>query len=67
MAQTTYTSTTVTLATRRLAYEKLVIMLQHLDALNLNLQGVVLNANNTVTVTLSGPIPADLLSNLRLD
>lgn len=65
MAQTSYTSTTViTLANRAAAYERAARMLQHLDALNLNLVSIVVNADKTVTVTLNNPVPADQLSHL---
>lgn len=57
MAQTTYTTThAVTLATRAIAYERLATFLLHCDAYNINLVSIVRNADNTITITGSGPI-----------
>jgi len=63
MAQTSYTTThAVTLATRARAYQLLAEFLLHCDAYNINVISIVRNADNTITITASGPIPiaADL-------
>lgn len=60
MPNTTYTTRrSVTLATRAQAYDKLAEILQHLDALNLNLVSIVRNADNTISITVNNPIRAD--------
>lgn len=65
MAQTTYTSTTVvTLATRAEAYNRAARLLLHLDALNLNLVSIIVNADHTVSFTLNNPISAEQLDHL---
>lgn len=65
MANTTYTSATVVnLGTRQLAYMRLCRILLHLDQLNLNLLDIVLNGDNTVSITLNNPIPAGVLAHL---
>lgn len=65
MAQTTYTTTTaVTLATRRIAYQRIAELFMHLDAFNLNVLAIVLNADHTVSITLNNPLPAGQLQHL---
>lgn len=67
MAQFAYTSqVSVTLATRRAAYERLALMLVHLDGLGINLVSIVRNADNTITITTNQAIPAEQLDHLGL-
>lgn len=49
----------VTPATKRAAYAFLVDMIIHLPNLGVDLTSVILNADHTVSVTLTGPIRAD--------
>lgn len=67
MAQTTYVSkVAVTMQTRAIAYERLSLLLQHLEPLNLNLVSVVRRADNFVEVTLNNPLPANQIDHLGL-
>lgn len=53
-----YTTTTDARVNRALAYERLATMFQHLDALNVNVTAIVLNADGTVSVTTNAAISA---------
>lgn len=66
MAQTSYTSPVITAGTRRVAYERLALLLTHLDALNINLVSIVRNADNTITVTVASAVPPEQLIHLGL-
>lgn len=67
MAATLYRSQqAVTLQTRRAAYQLVNLMLDHLDALNLNLLKIELVAGNFVEVTLSNPMPVEQIDHLKL-
>lgn len=58
MAQTSYTTTVAaTLANRAEFYQRIAWFLLHCDAYNINVISIVRNADNTVTITASGPIP----------
>jgi hypothetical protein len=67
MAQTTYTSTqAVSLSTRAAAYDRLAQFLQHCDGWNINVLSIVLNADNTVSITVSKAVPAQYGADLQL-
>jgi hypothetical protein len=58
MAQTTYVSkVAVSLATREIAYAKLMHFLGHLHGWDLNLLSIVRRPDNFIEVTLNNPIP----------
>lgn len=46
-----------TLNKRRIAYERLASLLQHLHNLNINLLSLVRNPDTTVTITTNNPLP----------
>ena len=76
MAATTYTTTAaVTLGTLSQAYRTLALIFDHLalikDQLGVNIviTAIVLNANNTVSMTFNNPLPnaaADQLAHLGI-
>lgn len=66
MAQTSYTTARVTAQTRLKAYEKLSNAIQHIPYLGVDLVSVVVNADNSITVTLTGPINAEQREHLGL-
>jgi hypothetical protein len=55
-----------TLAAKRIAYERLVTLIQHLEAFDVDLVALSLNADRTVSVTLTGPIPLAQLEHVGL-
>lgn len=66
--QTTYTSTRpVTLATRQAAYDRVILLCEHLDHLGINLVSIIVNADRTVSVTLDDVLPPEQLSHLGVD
>lgn len=61
MAQTTYTRVLpdLTRATRKMAYEKLSLLLSHLPAYDIDLLSITVDGpTKTLTVTLTDPIPS---------
>ena len=70
MATVIYTSIqAVTLATRDIAYQKLATLMEHLDHGfdgAIDLVSVTVNADHTITVVLTGPLPAAQLTHLGL-
>ena len=70
MAIATYNSKgPVTLATRDLAYEKLALLMDHLDhafGRQIDLVSVTVNPDHTITVVLTGPLPAGQVDHLGL-
>lgn len=61
-----YTTPRITAQTKRRAYELLASLLDHLPNLGIDLVSIVRNADNSVTITLTNPIPADRLDHLGL-
>lgn len=60
MAQVTYASkVAVTQANKRIAYEYLVTLINHLPAFGVDLLSVQVNADKTISITLTGPLPDD--------
>ena len=68
MALTTYRSQVAitTLNLRKIAYQKLVILIDHLHPFNLNLLRVELMPDNFVEVDLNNPLPVDQIDHLGL-
>ena len=70
MANVTYNSKhAVTLATRDLAYQLLALLMDHLDHAwsgSINLVSITVNADHTVTVVLTGALPAEQVDHLGL-
>jgi hypothetical protein len=63
----TYTSTaTVTQANKHIAYERLYTLLCHLESFGVDLLSVVVNGDKTVSITLTGAVPADQLAHVGL-
>lgn len=56
MAQASHISPRITAATRRRAYLALGELLDHIPGLGVDLVSIVRNADNTVTITFTGPI-----------
>lgn len=64
---TIYTSIhSVTQANKHKAYEKLVVLVQHLTAFGVDLIALSLTQDNKVSVTLTGDLPAEQLEHLGL-
>lgn len=67
MADTTYTpSRQITAQTRVRAYQLLADLLVHLPQLGVDLVSIVRNQDNTVSITLTGPVTASQLEHLGL-
>lgn len=66
MAQVSYTTPRITLQTRKRAYELLGSLCEHLPNLGVDLVSIVRNADNTVTITLTGPLDAEQREHLGL-
>jgi hypothetical protein len=68
MAATAYTSknAVTTQAGKRLAYEKIISLINHLEAFGVDLTALSLNADKTISVTLTGPLPPAQLDHLGL-
>lgn len=68
MAQTVYRSkVAVTMANRSAAYDKVALLMEHLDVLGLNLVSLTRDANNFIVVTLNAPLPAEQVDHLGLE
>jgi hypothetical protein len=67
VAQTVYTPPYIaTLGNRAVFYERIALMLRHLDALDINLVSIVRNGNSTVTITVDKPIADEQLAHLGI-
>lgn len=55
----TYTTPRVTVGTRKRAYELLADLFAHLPNLGVDIVSVVRNSDNSITITLTGPLSAD--------
>lgn len=67
MATTIYTTPRVTAQTRKRAYTLLGLLLDHIPYYQgIDIVSIVRNADNSVTITLTNPIPADQLEHLGL-
>lgn len=66
MAQTSYTTQVITAQTRRAAYQRLGLLCDHIPNLGVDLVSIVRNGDNSVTITLTGPLPTEQLEHLGL-
>ena len=67
MAVTTYTTPRITAQTRREAYGRFAALLVHIPYFTgVDIVSIVRNEDNSVTITLTNPIPADQLEHLGL-
>ena len=73
MANVTYTTQVITAQTRRAAYQRLASLCEHIPYLkeegtggNINLVSIVRNADNSISITLTGPISAEQREHLGL-
>lgn len=67
MANVVYTSqVAVNAQNKRRAYELLCVLISHLPSFGVDLVALSLNADRTVSVTLTGPVPADQLDHVGL-
>jgi hypothetical protein len=66
VAQASYTTARITAQTRKRAYELLGDLCNHLPGLGIDLVSIVRNADNSVTITLTGPVAAEQLEHLGL-
>lgn len=67
MARTVYTTPVIAAGGRRAAMRQLGDLLEHLEPLGLSLVSVVRNADNSVAITLSGPLPTGQIEHLGFD
>lgn len=68
MAQTSYTTRQITVDTRKHAYSRLSQLIDHLPYFQgIDLVSITRNADNTITIVLSNPIPLGQLEHLGLD
>jgi aspartate carbamoyltransferase regulatory subunit len=67
MAQTAYTTPIITAQTRKRAYAQLGLLIDHIPHYQgIDIVSIVRNGDNSVTITLTNPIPADQLDHLGL-
>lgn len=69
MAATTYTRVlpNLTKATRRAAYKRIILLLEHLEAFDIDLLSITFDApTRTVSITLTDPVPVDNIDHLDL-
>jgi hypothetical protein len=64
---TVYTSkNAVTQANKARAYEKLISLLMHIDTFGVDLLALSINSDKTLSITLTGPLPASQIDHLGL-
>jgi aspartate carbamoyltransferase regulatory subunit len=64
---TSYTSPRITAQTRKRAYALLGLLIDHIPHFQgIDIVSIVRNADNSVTITLTNPLPADQLEHLGL-
>lgn len=67
MAQTAYTTQRVTAQTRAKAYERLCVLLTHIPHYTgVDLVSIVRNPDNSITITLTNPVPPEQVDHLGL-
>lgn len=68
MTQTTYITPVITAGKRRAAYSRFADLFTHIPSFpGVDIVSITRNANNTVTIILTNPLPLDQEAHLGLD